>query len=195
MRHASLKKRVLAYVIDMFIVSFIISFISMGYSTSKIEELSLELDNVNSKYVNKEISNSEYVDSMLLINYDINKANVVRNTLYVVICIGYFVMFQYLNSGASIGMNIMGIRVIGNDRDIGPIGMFIRTFIFYDVMSSLFSIILLYLVNPNIYMICMGIINIICFIYIVISLFMIKFRKDNLAINDIMSRSCVIDVR
>ena len=51
MKHASLRKRILAYAIDMLIVGLIVSIISVGFNTSKLDNLNKELNSVNNSYV------------------------------------------------------------------------------------------------------------------------------------------------
>lgn len=196
MKRASLKKRVMAYIIDMFIVGMIISIISLGYNSnnSRLDNLNKELDDVTSSYVNREITDMEYINAVSGINYDINKVNIVSNTLYVVVCIGYFVMFQYLNDGASIGKKFMHIKIVNKDKKrVSLFKIFIRTSIVDDIIPTILTIILLYLTKGITYMSLCGIINFLSFVYIIICIITIKKRKDNLAINDIMSGSYVIE--
>ncbi len=196
MKHASLKKRLLAYVIDMFIVGLIVSIISLGNNTSKLESLNKELYSVNNSYVNREISDSEYIKLVSNINYDMGMVNVTYNTLYAIICIGYFIMFQYLNDGASIGKKLMGIRIINNDnKRISLFKLIIRTSIIDDIIPALFLVIMLYLTRGVMYMVLCGLINIIRLIYMLASVIMINKREDNLSLNDIMSNSVVIDCK
>lgn len=195
MKKAGLKKRVIAYLIDMLIVSLIISIISSGFSTSsRIEKLNNELNDVVNSYVSSEITSDEYLNSVADIGYDINKINMVSNTLYVVICVGYFILFQYLNDGASIGKKIMGIRIVNNKgKEANLINFIIRTSIVDNILPTLLCVILLYVFSGTRYFFLVSGINFIRFIFVIVSLFMIRFRDDNLALNDIMSYSVVIE--
>ena len=194
MKHASLGKRILAYIIDMFIISVFISIISFNYSTSRLDNLNKELNDVNNSYFNGEISSNDYIDNVAAINYDINKVNVVSNTLYVVVCFGYFVLFQYLNGGMSIGKKLMHIKIVNKNNDkVSLIKMIIRTSIINDILPTLLGIIFMYIISGIGYMIIFGLINFISFIYVIISIIMIKVRKDRLSLNDIMSSSIVIE--
>ena len=122
--------------------------------------------------------------------------NVTYNTLYVIICIGYFIMFQYLNDGANIGKKLMGIRIINNDnKRISLFKLIIRTSIIDDIIPALFLVIMLYLTRGVMYMVLCGLINIIRLIYMLASVIMINKREDNLSLNDIMSNSVVIDCK
>ena len=93
---ASFIKRAVAQIIDMFIVSIIISIISMSFSTSRIEKLNDEVNNLMNDYVSGDIDSKEYITKYIDITYDINKASINTNLVYLVVCIGYFLIFQYL---------------------------------------------------------------------------------------------------
>ncbi len=105
-------------------------------------------------------------------------------------------MFQYLNDGASIGKKLMGIKIVNNDNErISLFKLIIRTSIIDDIIPVIFLIVMLYCVNGVMYMFLCGLINIIRLAYIIISVIMIRKREDNLALNDIMSNSVVVECK
>ena len=196
MKRASFKKRLIAYIIDIIIVSFIIGIVSYNFNTSRVDSLNKEVYDLMEKYVNKEVNTNKYIRDYASIVYDINKASVVDNVLYLVVCIGYFLIFQYLNDGASIGKKLVGIRIISDDkRSVSFLQMFIRTSITNSIISNMMILILLYMVNYMNFFIFYGLINMFCNIFVMICVFMIIFRHDNLSLNDMMSKSCVIEYR
>ena len=196
MKKASFKKRLLAYLIDVFIVSFIISIISINFNTTRLEELNKEVYDLMEKYVSKDISTDKYLKDYASITYDINRESVVSTTLYLVVCIGYFLIFQYLNDGQSIGKKLVGIKIVSNDKKrVSFLQMFIRTSIVNDIINNVMILILIYMTNNIRFFIGYGLINGLSNIFVVICVFMIILRKDKLALNDIMSKSCVIEVR
>ena len=196
MKKASFKKRLLAYLIDVFIVSIIISIISINFNTTRLEELNKEAYDLIEKYVSKDISTDKYLKDYASITYDINRESAVSTALYLVICIGYFLIFQYLNEGASIGKKLVGIKIVSNDKKrVSFLQMFIRTSIVNDIINNIMILILIYMTSNIRFFIGYGIINGLSNIFVIICVFMIIFRKDKLALNDIMSKSCVIEVR
>lgn len=191
---ASFGKRAMAQLIDMFIVGIIIGIISMGFSTSRIEKLNDEASNLMNDYVSGDISSKEYLSSYIDITYDMNKASLDSNLVYLAICIGYFLIFQYLNRGATIGKRLMKIRAVSDDgSDIGFIQMFIRTSIINEILPMIMLIILVFVSRGVSFFIFYSLISFIENIFILVCVFMILYRKDRLAIHDIMSRSMVIE--
>lgn len=191
---ASFIKRAVAQIIDMFIVSIIISIISMSFSTSRIEKLNDEVNNLMNDYVSGDIDSKEYITKYIDITYDINKASINTNLVYLVVCIGYFLIFQYLNKGATIGKKFMKIRIVNNDNtDITFLQMFIRTSIINEILPITMMFILVFLTSGISFFIGYSLISFIENIFVIICIFMILCRKDNLALHDIMSRSMVIE--
>ena len=191
---ASFGKRAMAQLIDMFIVGIIIGIISMGFSTSRIEKLNDEANSLMNDYVSGDISSKEYLSNYMDITYDMNRASLDSNLVYLAICIGYFLIFQYLNRGATIGKSLMRIRVVSSDgSDIGFIQMFIRTSIINEILPMIMLIILVFVSRGVSFFIFYSLISFIENIFILVCVFMILYRKDRLAIHDIMSRSMVID--
>lgn len=191
---ANFIKRAVAQIIDMFIVSIIISIISMSFSTSRIEKLNDEVNNLMNDYVSGDIDSKEYITKYIDITYDINKASINNNLVYLVVCIGYFLIFQYLNKGATIGKKFMKIRIVSNDnKDITFLQMFIRTSIINEILPITMMFILVFLTSGISFFIGYSLISFIENIFVIICIFMILCRKDNLAFHDIMSRSMVIE--
>ena len=191
---ASFIKRAVAQIIDMFIVSIIISIISMSFSTSRIEKLNDEVNNLMNDYVSGDIDSKDYITKYIDITYDINKASINTNLVYLVVCIGYFLIFQYLNKGATIGKKFMKIRIVSNDnKDITFLQMFIRTSIINEILPMIMIFVLIFLTSGISFFIGYSLISFIENIFVIICIFMILCRKDNLALHDIMSRSMVIE--
>lgn len=191
---ASFIKRAVAQIIDMFIVSIISSIISMSFSTSRIEKLNDEVNNLMNDYVSGDIDSKEYITKYIDITYDINKASINTNLVYLVVCIGYFLIFQYLNKGATIGKKFMKIRIVNNDNtDITFLQMFIRTSIINEILPMIMIFVLVFLTSGISFFIGYSLISFIENIFVIICIFMILCRKDNLALHDIMSRSMVIE--
>ena len=196
MKKAGFKKRALAYIIDMFIVSVIISVMSYNINTTKIDKLNKEADSLMKDYVNGEVSTDKYIKDFASINYDISRESSVNTGIYLVVCIGYFLVFQYLNDGASIGKKLVGIKIVSNDnKKVSFLQMFIRTSIVNDIINNSMILILIYMTSNMNYFIGYGIINFICNLFVIVCIFMIIYRKDKLALNDIMSKSYVVEVK
>ena len=191
---ATFFKRFMAQLIDMFIIGLIIGIITMGFSTSRIEKLDEELIDLMDSYTSGEITSDKYIDDYIDIMYDINKVSFNNNLVYLVVCVGYFLIFQFLNKGATIGKKIMRIRVVSNDGvDASFVQMFIRTSIINEIIPISMLLILVMVSSGGLFFIFYSMISVIENIFVIICIFMILYRSDKLALHDMMSKSMVID--
>lgn len=190
---ASFKERLFAYVIDTFIVALIVSIISVGFSTTKIEKLNEEANILANNYISGDVSTEEYITDFVEIYYDIGRAGVINNIVYLVVSVGYFLCFQYLNGGSSIGKKLMKIRVVSNNKgDVSFLQMFVRTGIINEIIPMFMMILLVFVSNGFTFFTCYSIIGFAYNLFIITCIVMILCRKDMLALHDIMSHSMVI---
>jgi uncharacterized RDD family membrane protein YckC len=191
---ASFIKRFLAYLIDIVILYFVLAIVTMGISDTKLTKLQEQLNEVQDKYLNEEIEMGEYISEMASIEYDIQKASVVSNTIYVALLIGYFLVFQYMNKGQTLGKMVLKIRVVENGNSPSILAMFVRTFIINQIFVNILAILLVYALNDYGYLMVYGVLSIINIGVIFASVFMILFRKDKRGLQDVLSRTSVEEV-
>ena len=185
--------RGMAFVIDMFIVSFIVSIITINFNTTKINNLNKEANDVMNNFAKGDILVDDYIDNYSSIIYDINKASFSINLVYLVVSIVYFIIFQFMNDGATIGKRVMGLRVRNNDgSNCNVIQLFVRSSIVDNIIVLLMEMLLLLVNNNMLFVILFGFINLFANLFMIICVFMVLYRKDNLSLNDILSKSQVI---
>ena len=111
---ATFFERLGAYLIDMLIVSFIFSLICLGFgnSTSNTEKLISELEN---KLMENEITEKAFLEEYQNLLYDYQKENVLQSGISVALTLAYYVVFQYMNKGQTIGKKLLNIKVVDKD--------------------------------------------------------------------------------
>lgn len=192
---ASFFKRLAAYFIDILFISMIVSIITTGMSTTKQEKILEKQYEIIEKYGEEEITINEYNKEMGLISYDLQKANVIPSTITLVLSIAYFIIFQYLNKGQTLGKKLLGLRVQEKDKAPRLKSIIIRTIITNNILSMFLGIVLVYILNRNNYYSVYGIISTIESAFIFITAMFILYRKDKLGLHDIIAHTEVIDER
>jgi len=192
---ASFFKRLAAYFIDVMFISFIAGLISMGFSSTKYEKASEEYNNITEKYVSQEISNEEYLESVKPLIYDMQKSSVAVTTITVSLSIAYFIVFQYLNKGQTIGKKLLGLKVVEEGNNPSLKSMILRTIIIDSIFSGIVGIILLYVLNKNIYYTGYYILSFFELAFVFISALLILYRKDKKGLHDLIAHTEVIDER
>ena len=192
--NASFMKRLLAYLIDTVIVAFLFAIVVSGIKNDKISNLQKQLSEVQNKYLSQEITGSDYLGQMAEINYDLEKSSVLSNTIYVIILIGYFGVFQFWNNGQTLGKKIMKIKVVENDKRPSFMAIFVRSFIINQIFVNILSILLVFTIKDYAYYIATIIISLVNMLIILVSALMILYRKDKMGLHDMVSHTRVVEV-
>jgi len=193
MKKATFTQRLLAYFIDAFIVLMISSIVSTGISNSKLENLQTDLEELVTNYTEGEISMDEYLEQTQELSYEMEKASTTTNIVYVVISIGYFIVFQYLNKGQTLGKKLIKIKVVNQeDKEPSIIQMILRTCITNEILPKILIVILITIISKNTFMSVYNIITLILYAFIIVSALMILYRNDKLGLNDIIAKTKVV---
>ena len=190
---ASFFKRLLAYVIDTIILTLIIGVLSSVVSNKQYEKASEEYMRLQESYMKQEITITEYQNDIKPIVYDMQKSSVTINTVSVLLLIAYFIVFQYLNRGQTIGKKLMRIKITENNKEPSLKAMVIRTIIINSILTGILNIVLIYLLNKNTYYTGYQIVSYIELAFAFISALFIIYRKDKLGLHDIIAKTEVIE--
>ena len=188
-------ERMVAYILDIFIVSLVFSLVVSGLSTDT--ETSEKMKKLTENFVNGEVTQEKYIEEYNNLLYESQKNNVITNSCQVILFIGYFVVFQALNKGQTIGKKLLKIRVVDNETN-NPTNMkqiILRSLFIYNVISMILSILLVYIIPKNNYFVGVSLITIIESIFIIITTIMVVYRKDKRGLHDIIGKTKVISER
>ena len=190
--------RFAAYFIDTVIITIITLIISFslpditGPAHDRVEEL-------DKQFSSSVITPQEYVDEYMNtpLQYNYQKEALVPSIISVTVVVAYFVIFQYMNKGRTLGKLLMHIKVVDKNTN-KPISIwkgFIRSLFILNIASSILSILYLYIINKNYYfytyIITVGIEN----LFIIVSTIFILYRSDKMGLHDIMTNTKVIKER
>lgn len=127
------------------------------------------------------------------INYNNQKNNISINILSTIIYIGYYIVFVYLNDGKTLGKKIFKIKVVNkNDGKLSIKNIILRSLFIYGIVTNLFNIIFVNLINYKYYSYGNIIITYLEIIIITICAFMILYRKDGRGLHDLIAGTYVI---
>jgi len=192
---ASVFRRMSAYFIDLLIISIIVSIITAGMSTTKQEEILEKQEEIIYKYEKSEITITEYNKEIGVLSYDLQKANIVPSIITLTLSIAYFIVFQFLNKGQTIGKKFLRIKIQEKGKDPSLKSIIIRTIIVNGIFGTFIAIILVYILNRNNFYNIYSIVSSIESIFIIVSALFILYRKDKLGLHDIIAHTEVIDER
>lgn len=190
---ATFFERLGSYLIDSIIISLIFYIICLGFGnyTNSSQKLMEELDE---KLISEEITPEEYLEDYKNLLYDYQKANALQSGISVALTIAYFVIFQYMNKGQSIGKSVLKIRVVDKDtkKPISILKGLLRSFIVLSILSGTLCILFLYILNEKYYFIAYGTLLSLEWIFTLTTIIFILYRKDGRGLHDMMANTTVI---
>ena len=187
-------KRVLAYLVDIMIISFVSLLLTYFVPTSEnYNKLNKEFETLTIDYRNQEVTMEEYLEKGTDINYQLNKEAVPQTIVSTVLSIIYFVVLAYFMNGETLGKKLMKIKITSNnDKKLTMNNYLIRALVIDSVLMNIITIITILLFSKDIYLTSYNIISyVFSFVYIV-SLAMILFSKNGRGLQDILANTKVI---
>ena len=151
-------QRLLAFLIDLFIVTMLASIIAGPFlNNKKIESLNNKSVKLVEKYNKKKINLNEYIAEYTNITYDLARETGPTTIIELLLGIVFYIIIPLYNDGKSIGKMVMKIRIKSNDGELTANQLIFRSFIansnFYikKCLFLLFRIIFNYSICYNFY--------------------------------------------
>ena len=192
---ASFMQRFLAYLIDVIIVSIFVSIFATFMTSEKYQELSKQEETVIKSFTDGELTMEEYVEQTKNIEYRMDKENFNLTLLGLGINIGYFIAFQFINKGQTLGKRLMKIRIKKTQGKLEAKDIVIRALIVNSILSTLVSLIAITFANQESYILVKMLITSLESIIVLISAIMILYRKDKLGLHDMITKTEVVSER
>lgn len=189
-------KRIIAFVIDIVIVSLVVSLINL-----------LPLDPYKDKYkdayekynevVQKstEDEKNDYKDEIIELNYEVYKYRTYSSMFSATALILYFGVLPLVMNGQTLGKKIMKLRVVSNnEKKLNFWKYLIRIVILNNIWLSLINIGAVYVVNGVKFYYVTYVISMLSSLIYMLNLIMVMFRKDNRGLHDMVAGTKVIEV-
>lgn len=188
-------KRLLAYVIDAFVLSTIFSIITIWIPTSSKYEDALNKGNeLIDNYTNDKIDEGEFFSDYFEVLHTISKEEAPKTLINIVLFIAYFGTFAYYYNGQTLGKKILNIKVVSNDgKKPGHLTFIGRALIANGILINIITLILLFVVKSNSYLYFIVSIDILGDLLMLISFILIAVTKNKKAIHDYIFKTQVID--
>ena len=189
-------KRIIAFVIDIVIVSLVVSLINL-----------LPLDPYKDKYkdayekynevVQKstEDEKNDYKDEIIELNYEVYKYRTYNSMFSATALILYFGVLPLVMNGQTLGKKIMKLRVVSNnEKKLNFWKYLIRIVILNNIWLSLINIGAVYVVSGVKFYYVTYVISMLSSLIYMLNLIMVMFRKDNRGLHDMVAGTKVIEV-
>lgn len=193
-------KRLVAYIIDFFIISIFMSLVSSSGILSKslyqYNDAVERLDNMYTEVLEfEEVNLSDKLDEMKSIVYDVNDFGSLYFSIEVIVMLLYYVIFQYFNKGQTIGKKLLKIRVVSKDDSELSLGnLLLRSIILYGIIFTILNMIMIQITSVNVFYNIYTVLGLLNILITYGTYFMVLFRKDERGIHDIIASSKVVEV-
>ena len=190
------KKRICAYLIDIFILFVFIGIGAMLTNVTENEKaLRLELSEMNEKAVMRETSITSYLFHLSEISQDIDREHVAVGFINLVFVFIYFVFIPYFMEGKTFGKALMKIRVVDESGGEATIhSLAIRNVVLNGLLYLFLSLLFIYIVPGILYLLMISILGILQLALVIFSVFMVLYRKDGVGLHERLSHTRVREV-
>ncbi len=203
MQEAKSYKRLCAYLVDLLLVTFVITltvnirFLNPVYD--KYITAYNKYSDINMQYIENEINEKEFIAKANDAYYNVTKYGISNNIIGSIIILLYFGVFQKYNKGQTIGKKLMKIKIVTNENNNPKLlTLLLRYTILYlpqlgSVVIAIVNSILVLLLSKNYYFMISNIISTIFIVFSIISYSMIILKKNHQGLHDIIFKTKVIN--
>ena len=187
-------KRVIAYLIDMIVVAIVASLFSrIPLINPNYEEYNKATDEYLST-MTQNLTDESSIAALEEQAYDLTKLGVYSTIISLTLSVLYYVGFQYLNKGQTLGKKLLKIKLKSDNGEERPkfYQVLIHSVIINSLLTSLLSTLAVILLSKNVYIKVNPIISMIDMLLIFGSLAFMMFRNDGKGLHDILGKTTVV---
>ncbi|MFA5604126.1 MAG: RDD family protein [Bacilli bacterium] len=191
---AKTSSRFWAYLIDIILIGILLTFASkVLIDNEKVILLNRELNELSEKMLDDGVQSNENISEYASLIKKIDLENVMFNVVTIVVILIYFVFIPYYNEGQTAGSYFLKIRVIANNgKKLTITKLMLRNFILNGLAYLTTCLTFLYLFSDIVYFVLVAFLSFIQLGLVIVSLFMILYRRDKRGLQDILSETKVV---
>jgi uncharacterized RDD family membrane protein YckC len=191
----SFKRRLIAYIIDLALLSILVTLTLVIFPNDKkeIKQINNNINIITEDLLNDKIDNSQYLNMYAKYNYKLEKKQIKTNVLNFIYIIFLYILVPFFAGGQTIGKIVTKIKIVNEDNtDIQFNKLIIRSLFINFLIYPIVTIPLIYLFSAKIYFILSLFLILIEFLLVLFTIFMVLYRHDRKGIHDILTKTKVI---
>lgn len=189
--------RLIAYIIDIILIGLVSSLILTVIPTdSKKDTYMKEFELIQKDFLDKKIDVSEYMSRSKDVVYEIDYISTPAVLIEVVLYIGYFIVFQTMNGGQTLGKKLMKIRVVSTKDDkLSFDQVTIRALIIDSIAINVLMVAFILFLAKDYYYYGSLALQALSSLIVIVTLVMIFVRKDGRGLHDIAASTKVVNCK
>ena len=197
---ATFIQRFLAYVIDMILIILIVNIIWSAFNQKQLKELDKELNDklntVESVEQFYDDSSEELLNELADIQYRIDKASAPITAVNIIISIGYFIIFQYMNNGQTLGKKLFKIKVQSEEKEkLSLMQITVRSLLINVIAFNFINVLAVVFLSKDLYLAVNSIVTFGQWIIFIASVLLILYNKDKNGVHDMLAKTKVVNER
>ena len=189
--------RLIAYIIDIILIGLVSSLILTVIPTdSKKDTYMKEFEIIQKDFLDKKIDVSEYMSRSKDVVYEIDYISTPAVLIEVVLYIGYFIVFQTMNGGQTLGKKLMKIKVVSTkDSKLSFDQVTIRALIIDSIAINVLMVAFILFLAKDYYYYGSLALQALSSLIVIVTLVMIFVRKDGRGLHDIAASTKVVNCK
>ncbi len=192
-----LLRRVVAYLIDIILVTLLATAISMVFvDNTNYQKRTEEMLQLTKKYSNKEIAKEEFNKEYEELNYYMTKESVETSAINCGVAIIYYVVLCYLCHGITLGKYLTKLRIVSaNDKELNFGNFLIRGLLVDLILTNLISVIFVSLMNKETFIAIYPKVSSVLSVFLLVTMLFMMYREDGRGLHDLASNTKVISIK
>ena len=190
-------RRVVAYLIDIILVTLLATAISMVFiNNTNYEKRARELQELVSKATSGEITREEYNKEYDTLNYYMTKDGVETTIVNCAVAIVYYVVLCYACKGITLGKYLMKLRIVSANENELTLGNYLIRGLFVNlILSNLVSIVFVYSMSKETFISIYPKVSGALSIFMLVTMLFMMYREDGRGLHDLMSNTKIISTK
>lgn len=188
-------RRIGAYIVDIIVITMISSmFVRIEFLNPKYDEY----EKAYKEYIDftsEVINNPEKVNDSNLndITYNLSKTGLATSIITLVVTTLYFVGFQYINRGQTLGKKLFKIQVVDSEnKKLKFYQVLIRALLIDKIATNAISAVLISTLSKNAYLTGSQYVELVDMAVMAASFILIMFREDGKGLHDMIAGTKVV---
>ena len=187
------KKRLLAYILDFILLWLFTTIVVMIVPTSdKFIEVEMQMSELNEKYLASNITYKEYIDEYIPLMKTYDRENLVVNISNMIFILGYFIFYPFYHEGQTLGKKVLRIKIEKENGILTIRDLIFRNFFTTSLLFLMIASTCVFFLPNEIYFYFTTILSFIQILLVIISIFMILYKKDGKAVHDLLLKTSVV---
>lgn len=190
-------KRIIAYVLDIMIVTVIATMLTYFLPETKEYEKSLkEYTTLLNDTTKEDVTEGKFINETNDVIYSISKNSITITIVTTVLTTFYFVVYNYFMNGQTLGKKLMNLKIVStNNKPLTMNNYLIRGLIINSILMNVLGIIFILGLNKQTYLKVNDITTYMFGIIYIVTFGMILFREDKRGLHDYLAGTKVISVK